>query len=93
MDWGPRRNKKKYGQAIPPSYNLRNVQVPTFIYYSRGDAISNFIDVKKLIKRLPNVISAQFIDDDQWNHGGFLLANTVREEINDKVINFCNKFD
>lgn len=93
LDWGPRRNKKKYGQFVPSSYKLRNVKVPTFIYYSRGDAISNFMDVRKLIKRLPNVVSANFIDDDQWNHGGFLLANTVKEEINDRVIQFCNKFN
>lgn len=93
IDWGSRQNKKKYGRSTPPSYKLSNVKVPTFIYYSRGDAISNFRDVKKLIKLLPNVVKTQFIDDDQWNHGGFLLANTVKEEINDKVIQFCNKYN
>lgn len=78
---------------MPPNYKLRNVKAPTFIYFSRGDAISNFMDVKKLIKRLPNVINAHFIDDDQWNHGGFLLANTVKEEINDRVIQYSDKFN
>lgn len=93
LDWGSRRNKKFYGKSKPPNYKLENVKVPTYIYYSRGDAISNFLDVKKLIKRLPNVVYTQFIDDDQWNHGGFLLANTVKEEINDKVIQFCNQYN
>lgn len=92
LDWGTQGNKAKYGQISPPKYNLKSVKAPTFIYYSKGDAISSFLDVRKLIKRLPNVVYTQFIDDDQWNHGGFLLANTVKEVINDKVIRFCNKF-
>ena len=83
---------KMYRNRYPPEYHLENVKVPTYVYYSRGDAISNYMDVRRLIKKLGNVKNTHFIDDDQWNHGGFLLANSVKSEINDRIIKFCGDY-
>lgn len=39
-DYGSKDNVLKYGKTQPPSYNLNNLRVPTYIYYANSD---NFV--------------------------------------------------
>uniref|UniRef100_T1GBG6 Lipase n=1 Tax=Megaselia scalaris TaxID=36166 RepID=T1GBG6_MEGSC len=78
-DWGSKsRNMMKYGSPSPPEYNLENVKVPVNLIYSDDDAVVSPTDVKRLLKRLPNVKSVKFIQNEGWQHFDFLWSLHVK---------------
>lgn len=86
-DFGPFVNLEKYGQLTPPDYKLGKVTAPVYIYHAgEGDLIASRVDVKKTIKRTPNVKYVNYINDIQWNHLDFMIAKNVQEAVNDVVI-------
>ncbi|CAL7942702.1 unnamed protein product [Xylocopa violacea] len=53
-DYGLLGNLKKYGKIHPPDYDLANVKIPVYIYYSTNDALVNAQDTHELYNALPN---------------------------------------
>lgn len=91
-DWGSKsRNMMKYGSPSPPEYNLENVKVPVNLIYSDDDAVVSPTDVKRLLKRLPNVKSVKYIQNEGWQHFDFLWSLHVKKFINDEVLKILNK--
>lgn len=88
-DFGPVVNIEKYGQLLPPDYELEKVTAPVYIYYSgEGDLVTSRLDVWETLKELPNVRYVKYINDNQWSHLDFLIAKNVKEVINSDVIKF-----
>lgn len=42
FDYGTDENIRRYGQELPPSYNLTNVLVPTALFYAQNDWLAGF---------------------------------------------------
>lgn len=91
-DHGYLENWKRYGTIIPPNYNLGIIKTPIYMYYSFGDWYSDYRDVRKLVKELPNVKAVIEIDDVEWSHLDFLLGITAKEKIYDKTIEFMREY-
>lgn len=42
FDYGNDGNIQRYGQEMPPSYNLSNILVPTALFYAQNDWLAGF---------------------------------------------------
>lgn len=69
---------KKYHQNKPPSYNLAQVSVPTFIFYGEIDTLVNIEDILYLKSVLPNA-TATFLKN--YGHVDFVLYRKARNEV------------
>ncbi|EDW04668.1 GH23720 [Drosophila grimshawi] len=49
-------NQRIYGRATPPDYPLEKITAPVALYDDQNDYLSTVDDVKRLMKRLPNVV-------------------------------------
>ncbi|XP_041972667.1 lipase 1-like [Aricia agestis] len=68
FDYGEERNRREYGDARPPSYNLSAVTAPSVILYGRNDHLVDVQDVAWLVRRLPRVLEATEVAEPLWNH-------------------------
>ncbi|XP_037953470.1 lipase 3-like [Teleopsis dalmanni] len=93
FDHGPKKNLKRYGQEVPPDYNLQNIVVDMYIYYGLADTSANAKDIQRLPEHLSNIKHFYEVPNPTWGHLDFIFANQVKEEMNDKIINFCNKYE
>lgn len=70
-DYGRSGNLIQYGTKKPPDYNLDNIKVPVYIYYSESDSMINATDVLHLYRNLRN---ATKILVPEFNHVDFVFA-------------------
>ena len=85
-DYGYLANLDRYGQPVPPSYNLTNVTSPVHIFWAENDLLTTPIDIRWLSNQLGNVGSFIRIEWDKFNHLDFLWALRVNELLYDRVL-------
>lgn len=90
-DYGTERNMLVYGQANPPDYDISKITAPVALFASKGDRYSVIKDVAKLRNGLPNVVYYNELDED-WGHGHYLFAKTVRTKIVPNLITILDKY-
>ncbi|XP_064488561.1 gastric triacylglycerol lipase-like [Ornithodoros turicata] len=71
FDYGPEKNKLKYGQARPPRYDVSKVAAPVALYWSQNDLFADPKDVSLLRSKLPNVVLYYRVPDKQFTHLDF----------------------
>lgn len=53
-DYGVTANRQKYGNRVPPSYNLKKVTAPVALYYGANDWLAGLVvsqvQINKVIK-------------------------------------------
>lgn len=86
FDNGEYANKKSYGSAIPPDYDLTKITTPTALYYSVSDSIAAAKDVARLPDKLPNNVEYYRVDDNTFTHFDFTLAPDAQSFVYDHVI-------
>ncbi|KAL3266873.1 hypothetical protein HHI36_011025 [Cryptolaemus montrouzieri] len=65
----------------PPSYDLKKIKAPVYIYYSRNDWLSNEKDVTKLCQDLGNCKSQVLVAEDRFNHLDYLWGIHAKQMI------------
>jgi len=78
-DYGSTKNRQHYGQPTPPQYDLSQIEVPTYIFYSDDDWLAPKSDVEGFIPKLRNVVKKTFLR--QFNHLDFIWGMRATEEI------------
>jgi pimeloyl-ACP methyl ester carboxylesterase len=78
-DFGKKKNKKKYGNATPPLYDLASsLEVPQIIYYGSNDTFIETEDALRVINELEaagnNIIS---VHEVPYGHGDFVWADSA----------------
>ncbi|XP_057741077.1 triacylglycerol lipase 2-like [Arachis stenosperma] len=92
----PELNLKNYGSLFPPRYDLTNIPVdlPIFMSYGGTDALSDVVDVQKLLDTMSNhdadKLSVQYINN--YAHADFVMGYNAKEIVYDHVIAFFNKY-
>ncbi|KAL3266871.1 hypothetical protein HHI36_011023 [Cryptolaemus montrouzieri] len=75
----------------PPSYDLKKVKAPVYLYYSRNDWLSNEKDVTKLCKELGNCRSQVLVAEHRFNHMDYLWGihakQMVYTVVTDDIVN------
>lgn len=69
-DYGVVDNLRRYGVTNPPSYNLKNCQVPLSLHYGLEDGIVGVKDVQYLATNLTSVVEINEVHG--YNHLDFL---------------------
>lgn len=91
-DHGDKDNYRIYKQKGPPVYDLKKITAPVFLIYGKNDALAPPENVFELKKRLPNVVAAEAVPYDSFNHLDFIIAIDVKTLINDRIIEIINDF-
>ncbi|CAF4850998.1 unnamed protein product [Pieris macdunnoughi] len=77
FDFGD-KNILKYGDILPPNYDLSNVVVPIVLFYSNNDWLSNLLDVETLSEHLP--LSEKYFVEN-FNHIDYLYAKIAKDKV------------
>ncbi|XP_055375835.1 uncharacterized protein LOC129608376 [Condylostylus longicornis] len=85
-------NSQRYGQFMPPDYNLDMVQVPVALYYSSNDWLVSLCGVEKLANSLPKVIDKYLVPMPEFNHLDFVWAVDGKKLLYNRIILNLNKF-
>lgn len=85
-------NKKHYGQANPPAYDMRGIpnDFPLFLSYGGADALSDVKDVKLLLDSLKDhdgdKLVVQYRED--YAHADYVMAENAKQVVYDPLIAF-----
>ncbi|XP_030080404.1 lipase 1-like [Drosophila hydei] len=77
-DHDTKENQRIYGRARPPDYPLEKITAPVALYYTQNDYMSAVVDVKRLIKHLPNVVEDHMYPYKKWNHIDMIWGISAR---------------
>jgi lysosomal acid lipase/cholesteryl ester hydrolase len=89
---GKEKNLERYGQEVPPDYDLSKVTAPVALYWGENDWLGVKADVSRLAELLPNLQRKYRIPDDHFNHMDFLFAIDSVTLIYETVENFMKLF-
>lgn len=92
FNYGPLRNRRRYGQWQPPNYDLSRVTAPTAIFYSLNDWLSDTKDVRKLVYSLPNVVMTYQVADPQFTHIDFTLSLLASRFVYPTLLRLLNAY-
>ncbi|XP_014097334.3 lipase 3 [Bactrocera oleae] len=93
FDYGIKKNQKIYNQDTPPDYDLSKITARTYLYSSANDALCGPRDVDTLVKNMPYLVEDYRVSDPTWNHMDFIVANKMREVINDRVVRVAKTYE
>lgn len=81
-------NKMHYKQKTPPNYDVKNIQAPTYFYYSDNDYLAAPADVMKLIGEMPkkSVKKTYRVPDPKFTHIDFLWGLNVKEMVYNELL-------
>lgn len=84
--------KYKLGPKIPPNFNLSRITAPISIHFSTNDALTDPIDVNRLISQLNSLHFVQEINEIVFNHIDFLWGKNTARIVYSRILNFFNKY-
>ncbi|CAD6196062.1 unnamed protein product [Caenorhabditis auriculariae] len=86
-DWGTKENKKKYGQANPPSYDFTTVQNPIYLYWGDEDWLADPTDIQNyLFTHLNPSTIVQNNKLTDYNHLDFIWGLRAPNDIYHPII-------
>lgn len=93
FDYGLIQNWIHYKTFTAPDYNLQNVKVKVAIYYSISDSLAVMADVQRLARELPNLVGANLVEHESFNHVDFVWAINAPRLLYNPIINALNSAD
>jgi len=83
-------NKKHYGQATPPLYDVSKLQVPVGLYWGAQDWLADPNDVKSLIPLIQkNLIANTYLTD--FSHLDFIWGLKAAKEVYQPILDQIRK--
>lgn len=83
----------KYGQELPPHYDLRNVTAPFALFYAQNDWLAGPEDVALLFDQLHRTAIGMFkVPFEQFNHVDFLWGKDAPSLVYTKVLEVMARF-
>jgi len=90
-DRGPTENKKRYGQMIPPMYDLDSITTKVALFWGENDLLADPTDVSWTAQRLKNVVLKYRVPFDKFAHLDFMWAIDVNRLVYDKLVDTMAK--
>lgn len=76
-DYGVGGNMQRYGEKLPPVYNLTNTKMPVYLMYAENDMFSTEKDVLLLRDRIKNVIGVYKVPKKGFSHIDFNFGKSA----------------
>jgi len=90
-DYGsPAQNQLHYNQTTPPIYSIRQMKVPTALFWAGEDWLADPTDVTYVFDNIQSLIYEKYIP--YYNHFDFVWAKTANEIIYQDLINVMQKY-
>ncbi|XP_058043758.1 lipase member M-like [Ahaetulla prasina] len=89
FDYGS-KNMEKYNQMTPPFYDIRSMNIPTFMWSGEKDKISTLKDTELFLPLLSNLISYKIIP--HWMHYDYLFGLDARQKLYDELVDIIHNF-
>ncbi|KAF2353557.1 AB-hydrolase lipase domain [Trinorchestia longiramus] len=77
-NYGPDENYVRYGQRVPPKYSLSTVTFPVVVFWGPGDTVVTPEDALLSAQKLPNLIVAIPVFDEDFNHLDFIFPEQAQ---------------
>ncbi|KAL4714508.1 hypothetical protein ACJJTC_017571 [Scirpophaga incertulas] len=85
-NFNPLVNIARYGSRTPPRYDLSRITVPSYIFYTNNDVLVHPKDVGILIDSLSNVAGVHLVEEDDFDHVGFIWHSSAKSLVYDHVV-------
>ncbi|RXM32163.1 Lysosomal acid lipase/cholesteryl ester hydrolase [Acipenser ruthenus] len=89
FDYGWRGNMAHYNQSTPPLYYIRDMKVPTALWYGGHDTLADAKDVDVLLKKIPNLVYHK--DIPHWEHLDFIWGLDAPELMYNEIVKLMNQ--
>lgn len=83
--------ERKLGSDIPSDFDLAQITVPISLHFSPNDALTNPIDVHRLIPQLDSLAFVQEINETKFNHMDFVYGKNTAKIVYSLILDFFNK--
>ncbi|KAL0272957.1 UNVERIFIED_CONTAM: hypothetical protein PYX00_005748 [Menopon gallinae] len=93
FDYGKKGNLKVYRQSEPPSFNISQVQVPTYLYYGPNDLFVSERDLFKFALQLPNLKGLYRIPFAKFNHIDYMWAKVANTLLYPNLMNVIDQYN
>lgn len=90
-DYGATENRRRYGQTMPPEYNVSKITTPVALFWSDNDILADPEDVKLLSQKLKNLVLNYRVPFDEFSHLDFMWAIDGKILLYNKVIELLKK--
>ncbi|XP_039755663.1 lipase 1-like [Pararge aegeria] len=92
-DHGPVVNRRIYGFAVPPRYDLSRVSAPVYLHYSETDPLADLRDVERLFRELGNVAGRLRVKPRVFSHVDFVWGVDAKTIVYNSIIGSMRRRD
>ncbi|XP_023936767.2 lipase 3-like [Bicyclus anynana] len=85
-DHGPVTNRRRYGTATPPRYNLSKISAPVYLHYSETDPLGDIKDVERLFTELGNLAGRIRVPMRVFSHVDFIWGVDAKTLVYNDII-------
>lgn len=93
FDYGEEENRKRYGSSVPPSYNVANIDVPTYIQYGGRDKVIAPSIIEPVSKKFKKGVLKKVIIHEEFDHIDFVASIESRQRVNDFIFEVIGMFE
>nr|XP_054931302.1 lipase 3-like [Dermacentor andersoni] len=91
-DYGAAKNKRLYGQTVPPCYPLENIRTPVAIFWGHGDTLSRPQDIDLIRSRVSSVVVDERVGSGPFNHNDFIYGVNAKRVLHDRIVQLLRQF-